>query len=72
MTMTFKLPPGGIEEYATLFPDWDGLKAKRVAMDAFIVMWADGLKDWLSSCGAIFSPVAAHILMNITGPSRLS
>ena len=40
-----ELPPGGIKEYATLFPDWDGLKAKRVAMDAFIVMWADGLKD---------------------------
>jgi uncharacterized damage-inducible protein DinB len=40
-----ELPPGSIKEYATLFPDWDGLKAKRVAMDAFIVMWADRLKD---------------------------
>jgi uncharacterized damage-inducible protein DinB len=38
-------PPGGIQESVLLYPDWDGLKAKRAAMDAFIVMWADGLRD---------------------------
>lgn len=38
-------PHGGIKESVSLFPDWDDLKSKRAAMDAYIVMWADGLKD---------------------------
>ena len=43
-------PPGGIKESVLLYPDWDGLKARRAAMDTFIVMWADGLKDKSLEC----------------------
>ncbi len=41
-------PEGGIAASPALFPDWERLKAERVALDEAILRWADGFDpDWL-------------------------
>ena len=53
------LPPGGIKEYATLFPTWDDLKARRIAMDRRIIDWSGSVDDgFLSGEMAWFSNAA--------------
>ena len=60
-------PPGSIMESVALFPDWDDLKAKRTTMDAFIVAWADGLRDkWLEGNISWFS---GAIQRDVTRPA---
>lgn len=42
-------PAGGIRESASLFADWERLKADRSVLDRLIVEWAAGLtEDWLA------------------------
>ena len=61
------LPPGGIKEYASLFPDWSDLKAKRIAMDQRIVDWAGRVDDdWLSGQIAWFSSAAQRDVVKPT------
>ena len=62
-----ELPSGGIEESIALFPDWEGLKAKRAAMDKRIIAWADGLQDaWLAGEVSWFS---GAIQRDVTKPA---
>jgi uncharacterized damage-inducible protein DinB len=42
-------PKGEIPESASLYPDWESLKNQRVAFDAEITRWAEGLSpNWLA------------------------
>jgi hypothetical protein len=60
-------PAGSIQESIALFPDWNDLKAKRLAMDKRIIAWADGLKDeWLASDVSWFS---GAIQKDVTKPA---
>jgi uncharacterized damage-inducible protein DinB len=52
-------PPGGIAESVSLYPDWDGLKADRMALDAAIIGWADAVDDaWLAADQTYYSGAA--------------
>jgi uncharacterized damage-inducible protein DinB len=43
-------PPCGIAGSETLYPDWDGLRRERKAMDEKIVQWSDTVDPkWLAS-----------------------
>ncbi len=59
-------PEGGIAESVSLYPDWDGLKAARVAFDQTILDWADALDDaWLAADYTYYSGA-----MKRDGPCR--
>jgi uncharacterized damage-inducible protein DinB len=52
-------PDVGIVGSKTLYPDWDGLKRERSAIDDKIVRWSDGVDPgWLSSDYTWFSNAA--------------
>lgn len=43
-------PPVGIAGSKTLYPDWDGLKRERIAMDERIIRWSNEIDPaWLES-----------------------
>jgi uncharacterized damage-inducible protein DinB len=49
-------PTVGIPESGTLFPDWEELKAARVAFDRKILDWADSVEDnWLAADQTYYS-----------------
>jgi uncharacterized damage-inducible protein DinB len=48
----------GIPDFASLDPDWDGLKRKRVAFDEVIIAWADQVDPgWLAGDLTYYSGV---------------
>jgi uncharacterized damage-inducible protein DinB len=52
-------PAGGIPESATLYSDWDRLKAERIAFDGEIVAWSDRIDDaWLNADMTYYSLAA--------------
>ncbi len=49
-------PPGGIPESVSLYPDWENLKAERIAFDGAILHWADGIDPaWLTADHSYYS-----------------
>jgi uncharacterized damage-inducible protein DinB len=62
-------PPGDIASSATLYPDWQSLKQKRIGFDAEIVHWADGVAPaWLTGELAYYSYGAGR---DVQGPRTL-
>jgi uncharacterized damage-inducible protein DinB len=58
-------PSVGIAGSKTLYPDWDGLKRERGAMDALIIRWSDGVDPaWLASDHKWFSNAAQREMSN--------
>ena len=56
-------PPGGVAESATLYPDWDDLVARRAALDARLVAFADAIDDaWLTGDLVWFSGASGREL----------
>jgi len=52
-------PPGGIPESVALYPDWENLKAERMAFDGTILRWADGIDPtWLAADQSFYSGAA--------------
>jgi uncharacterized damage-inducible protein DinB len=52
-------PPGGIPESVALYPDWENLKAERIAFDGTILQWADGIEPaWLAADHSYYSGAA--------------
>jgi len=52
-------PPGGIPESVALYPDWENLKAERIAFDGTILQWADGIDPaWLAADHSFYSGAA--------------
>ena len=59
-------PPAGNAESASLYPDWEQLKSRRVDFDAEIMRWAESLNaDWLAGELTYFSQSSAG---DIRGP----
>jgi uncharacterized damage-inducible protein DinB len=62
-------PEGGIPESVSAYPDWHALKRERIAFDATIVGWADGLEPaWLAGDLTWYSGAAKR---EITRPKWL-
>jgi uncharacterized damage-inducible protein DinB len=52
-------PLGGIPESVALYPDWENLKAERMAFDGIILQWADGIDPtWLAADHSFYSGAA--------------
>jgi uncharacterized damage-inducible protein DinB len=52
-------PPPLVRQSPGNYPDWEDLKARRLAFDATIVHWADGLEpNWLSGQLTWYSGIA--------------
>jgi uncharacterized damage-inducible protein DinB len=52
-------PPVGIAGSTALYPDWDGLKRERVAMDKKIIRWSGNVDPvWLEGSYTWFSNAA--------------